>query len=108
MGQRFMSIYLPGYVFEDDLEVFLNLNSDKFGLTSEQAKKFADISGMEFTVDLANLSERDLQHVATRTVLPHGIRHVIGMLRQAQTQRIGPYASANTQLRTLLFQLVNL
>jgi flagellar biosynthesis/type III secretory pathway ATPase len=49
-----------------------------------------------------------LQHVATRTVLPHGIRHVIGMLRQAQTQRIGPYASANTQLRTLLFQLVNL
>ena len=97
-----MSVYLPGYVFDKDLEVFLRLNRDKFGLTRAQAEEFADVLEMERTMDLAGVSERDLQHVATKTVLPHGIRHVISMLREAKTRRLGPYARTDDRLQCLL------
>lgn len=87
-----MSVYLPGYVFDNDLEKFLRLNRDKFGLTEKQEKEFADVLQMERTMDLAGVSERDLQTVATKAALPDGIRHVISMLCEAKTRRLGPYA----------------
>lgn len=100
-----MSVFLPGYVFDNDLEAFLSKNSDKFGLTATQAKEFADVLEMQRTMDLAGVSERDLENVATQAVLPHGIRQVISMLREAKTRRLGPYGRQATRLQLLLTQL---
>ena len=86
---------------------FLYLNMATFGLTASQNKKFADALDIERTLDLAMVSERDLENAAIRVVLPHGIRHVIAKLHEAKTRRIGPYTRNDDRLQRLLAQLVS-